>query len=93
VLARGGAEYAELLAERFDGREPVGARQMVKLAVALVQTSCGYGVPSYEYLGERPSLDNWSQEKGEGGLVAYRREKNVVSLDGLPTGLIEPPGA
>ncbi|MEJ0013064.1 MAG: pyridoxamine 5'-phosphate oxidase family protein [Bauldia sp.] len=89
VLPRGGAEYLDLLSSRFGGEEPLGARQMVMLDVALVQTSCGYGVPSYEYLGERPSLVNWEPLKGEAGLAAYRQEKNVRSIDGLPTGFAE----
>jgi hypothetical protein len=89
VLPRGGAEYAGLLASRYSNVEPLGARQMVMLDVSLVQTSCGYGVPSYEYRGERPSLVNWSEQKGEAGLVAYREEKNLRSIDGLPTGFVE----
>ncbi len=91
VLARGGAEYAALLAGHFAGEEPAGARQMVELTVEMVQTSCGYGVPTYDYVGERPSLDNWANAKGgEAGLQAYRREKNETSIDDLPTGLVEP---
>lgn len=90
IIARGGEEYARLLANEFDSAEPIGARQMVMLDVELVQTSCGYGVPNYDYLGERPSLDNWSAQKGEEGLVTYRREKNTLSIDGLPTGFAEP---
>jgi hypothetical protein len=86
VLRRGGPEYAELLATRYGGEEPIGARQMVELTVDMVQTSCGYGVPSYDYKGERPSLPNWAAQKGESGLEEYRREKNLVSIDGLPTG-------
>ena len=69
---------------------PVGARQIVRLAVDRVQTSCGYGVPRFDYRGERPALENWAQAKGEDGLAAYRREKNAISIDGLPTGLDEP---
>jgi hypothetical protein len=45
-------------------------------------------VPTHVYAGERDSLDRWAQAKGD--LVAYRAEKNRVSLDGLPTGLVEP---
>lgn len=91
VLPRGGAEYARLLAEHYPGEEPVGARQMVTLDVDLVQTSCGYGVPHYDYEGERPSLTNWAAKRGgEAGLAAYREEKNLRSMDGLPTGLVEP---
>lgn len=89
VLQRGGREYARLLASEFAGEEPVGARQMVMLDIELVQTSCGYGVPHYEYVGERPSLTNWATEKGDDGLEAYRREKNERSIDGLPTGMFD----
>ena len=89
VLHRGGEDYARLLAEEFAGNEPLGARQIVVLDVDLVQTSCGFGVPLFDYRGGRPSLDRWSQAKGEAGLDAYRREKNARSLDGLPTGLFE----
>jgi hypothetical protein len=89
VLPRGGAEYAELLATQFGGVEPIGARQMVEVAIDLVQTSCGYGVPHYDYVAERPSLTNWAETKGEAGLEEYRREKNTHSIDGLPTGFVE----
>lgn len=86
VLRRGTAGYDEILAGAFDGREPVGARQIVVLSVDLVQTSCGYGVPLFDYVDERPSLTRWAEAKGEEGLEAYRRAENTVSIDGLPTG-------
>jgi hypothetical protein len=89
VLRRGGLAYADLLESAFDGVEPAGARQIVRLDIDLVQTSCGYGTPLFDYRGERPSLDNWARSKGEEGLEVYRREKNLVSIDGLPTGLLE----
>ena len=57
------------------------------LDIDLVQKSCGYGVPLFDYQGERPSLLRWAEAKGEEGLEDYRREKNAVSIDGLPTGL------
>ena len=88
ILRRGSPSYAALLKAAFSGVEPAGARQIVRLHVDLVQTSCGYGTPLFDYRGERPSLDNWARSKGEEGLEAYRREKNLVSIDGLPTGLL-----
>ncbi|UMY18901.1 pyridoxamine 5'-phosphate oxidase family protein [Methylobacterium organophilum] len=94
VLARGSGAYRDLLAGAFAGQEPPGARQIVRLAVDLVQTSCGYGVPRFDFAGERPGLTNWARSQGEEGLAAYRREKNRRSMDGLPTGLPEKePGA
>jgi hypothetical protein len=88
-LRHGSPAYCELLRSAFRGAEPAGARQIVRLCVDLVQTSCGYGTPLFEYRGERPSLDNWARAKGEAGLDAYRREKNAFSIDGLPTGLFD----
>jgi hypothetical protein len=89
VVHRGTGEYATLLRERFAGNEPLGTRQFMVQDIDLVQTSCGYGVPFLEYKGERPSMDNWAENKGADGLLAYQREKNVTSMDGLPTGLFE----
>ncbi len=65
----------------------LGARQVFRQHVDLVVTSCGFGVPLYSYEGDRDLMDAWARRKGPEGLVAYQREKNTVSLDGLPTGL------
>ena len=82
-------EYRELLHGHYAGDEPLGARQIVWLDIDLVQTSCGFGVPLFSYEGERPSLDQWAKAKGPDGIEEYRREKNVLSMDGLPTGLFD----
>ncbi len=87
VLRRGGAAYGDLLATAFGGQEPPGARQIMRLAIDLVQTSCGYGVPLFDFRDDRPTLDRWAASKDESELDAYRRKKNATSLDGLPTGL------
>jgi hypothetical protein len=87
ILARGEASYDGVLASAFGGAEPPGARQIMLLDITRVQTSCGYGVPFYAYRGERDGLVAWAEKKGEEGLAAYRAEKNVLSIDGLPTGL------
>lgn len=64
-----------------------GARQIIVMEVESLQTSCGGGVPLYEYQGQRPFLPRWAEKKGAEGMRAYRKEKNRVSIDGLPTGL------
>lgn len=89
VLQRDGAEYAAMLASKFEGVEPLGARQMVLLKVEMVQTSCGYGVPLFDYVDERTTLTRWAEAKGEKGLEEYWHLKNERSIDGLPTGLFE----
>lgn len=64
-----------------------GSRQVFDVAVHLVQTSCGYGVPLMEPQGQRDLMPAWATKKGPDGLAAYWAEKNLTSLDGLPTGL------
>jgi hypothetical protein len=66
-----------------------GERQIIVLDIDAVQTSCGYAVPMYAYQGERDTLTRWAEKKGTIGLQDYWREKNQVSIDGLPTGLLE----
>lgn len=67
---------------------PVGARQYFHVHVDLVQTSCGYAVPRYEYLEQRQALTLWAHKRGPDGIEDYWREKNVTSMDGLPTGVL-----
>jgi len=62
-------------------------RQLIVADITLVQTSCGFGVPLFDYVGERDIHFDWAEKKGEDGLLDYMEEKNLVSLDGLPTNL------
>ena len=62
-------------------------RQIIVADINLVQTSCGYGVPMFDFLGDRDIHFKWAEQKGEEELANYINEKNLVSLDGLPTAL------
>jgi hypothetical protein len=62
-------------------------RQIIVADIHKVQTSCGFGVPLYEYTGERDHVAKWAANKGPDGLETYKAEKNMVSMDGLPTQL------
>jgi len=64
-----------------------GTRQIIVVDVERVQTSCGMGVPLYEYQGQRQSLVQWASKQGEEGVQAYQQQKNRTSIDGLPTPL------
>ena len=88
TIRRQSEEDAALLATHYANTEPLGARQMVRLDFDLVKTSCGYGVPFHDYRSERDTMDKWAASKGEDGLEAYWEEKNLESMDGLPTGLL-----
>jgi len=66
-----------------------GARQIFSLAIERVQTSCGYAVPYYDFVGERNTLDNWTNKKSTIELEQYRQSKNIQSINGNDTGLAE----
>lgn len=82
----GQENWSELIGEFV----PVPAiRQIIVADIYKVQTSCGFSVPLYEYAGERDHAEKWAAKKGEAGLAQYVLEKNVVSLDGLPTAIAQ----
>ena len=60
------------------------ARQIVRISIERVQTSCGYGVPLMHLEGQREQLIAWSEKKGPEGLSAYQGLNNRISIDGLP---------
>ena len=69
--------------------EPLpGVRQIFLLEIESVQTSCGFGVPIYELKVERETILRSIEKRGEAGIKEYQRKHNVVSIDGLPTGLL-----
>jgi hypothetical protein len=67
---------------------PETRRAIVLVEVERVADSCGYGVPLMSYEGERPHSELWAAKKlrvgGPDALLEYQREKNSVSIDGLP---------
>lgn len=66
-----------------------GARQIFDFTVDLVQTSCGMGVPLFEFAGERDQLIPWATKKGEAGIRDYWQKKNQFSIDGKPTNIAD----
>lgn len=77
-----GAEQFEQLRGMFPDKP--GARAVIRADIDRVSTSCGFSIPLYEYVGDRPTLDEWAERKGQDGIVEYWLEKNTVSIDGLP---------
>jgi pyridoxamine 5'-phosphate oxidase-like protein len=64
-----------------------GVRQIISAEITRVHTSCGFAVPRYDYVEQRPTLLDWATAQGPDRIVGYRAEKNQVSIDGLPTAL------
>ena len=79
--AEGGPEYSQL--RPLFASKP-GMRGIVVVDVTRISESCGFGVPLYDYTGERDTLLRWAEKKGPEGIEEYRRAKNAASIDGLP---------
>jgi hypothetical protein len=67
---------------------PESHRAVIVVHVTRVADSCGYGVPLMAYVGERPHQAASSAKRvrvhGPDAYVAYQREHNTASIDGLP---------
>lgn len=62
-----------------------GGRQIFDMQLQSLQTSCGFGVPLYQYVGQRKELKEWAERKGQSGIREYWDTRNAVSIDGKPT--------
>ena len=86
VYHRQDQEWDELISN-FNTFE--GARNLFVVNLESVQTSCGYGVPFYEFVSDRDTLEEHSNKKSEEETFAYWKKKNLVSIDGIETGLLD----
>lgn len=68
-----------------------GTRHIITATIHRVQTSCGLGVPLYTYRSNRQALVEWATKKGTQGIQDYWKQKNQLSIDGLPTPQLEKP--
>lgn len=62
-----------------------GTRQIILADIEFIQTSCGFGVPVYEFKEDRDILPTWARKQGKDGIGTYQKNNNVKSIDGLPT--------
>jgi hypothetical protein len=66
-----------------------GARQIYDLAIDLVTTSCGTGIPVFSFQRDRGSTELLPFYADMAGheLADYWTRKNLTSIDGKPTGI------
>ena len=60
------------------------ARGVITVRIERVADSCGWGVPFFDYKGERDQLRRWVVARTDEEWAARRYEGNAVSIDGLP---------
>ena len=60
------------------------ARNIIRIDVEQIIDSCGFGVPLYEFRQHRDSLPNYFSKQSDEDILAFRKNRNSQSLDGLP---------
>jgi len=73
--------FAEQMA-LFPGFER--ARAVVTVRITRIADSCGWGVPFFDFKGEREQLRRWVGARPHDEWAARRYESNSASIDGLP---------
>ena len=75
------AEFARVLAHFGD--EHAGVRAAIVIEVERIADACGFAVPYYELVGERPVLDAHHNKAPDDAYVRLV-QRNGHSIDGLP---------
>lgn len=65
------------------------ARSIITINITRIQDSCGWGVPFYEFKGQRDQLERTIANRSLDDWKTHRRNTNAHSIDGLE-GLIKP---
>ena len=60
------------------------ARNVITVRISRVADSCGWGVPFFDFRGERDQLRRWVDARPFEEWAARRLESNAASIDGLP---------
>ncbi|KAF9148668.1 hypothetical protein BG015_009574 [Linnemannia schmuckeri] len=80
-------EFNTLMETQYKGSELAhasGKRAIILADVRKVSTSCGYGVPYFDYKGSRKTLIETWAKRDEDTVKKYWKTINNFSLDGLP---------
>jgi hypothetical protein len=83
IVLPGTADFDDLRGVFAKERE-VGQRAVVVLEATRISDACGYAVPEMRLVGDRDVLDRHQGRRDEAYFDRYRRERNAVSIDGLP---------
>ena len=65
------------------------ARQVFELNIESVNSSCGWGVPLYEYQGQREKLSDYYKNSTKEEHLEYMKKNNQLSFDGKETKLFD----
>jgi len=81
LVERDDPRYFGMMERLFPAYDPHTVRRIVLARVESAQTSCGWGVPLFEYRGDRKALAEWSRATHEKGELEAYIETNAARAD------------
>jgi hypothetical protein len=81
VVEPGDPEFPRL---QIHFSELAGIRSIIVVELADIADSCGFGVPLFQYRGQREQHGAWARKIGPEAIKTYQRDNNQRSRDGLP---------
>lgn len=81
LVERHEADYRSLISAHFPRNDPEHARRLIKVRIECTQTSCGFGVPRYQFIAHRPMLAEWSAGHAAKGTLDAYIEKNKSRVE------------
>lgn len=80
VITAADAEFDQL---RSHFPDYAGTRAIIRIHVKRIADACGFGVPYYEFQGDRAHLSQWAEKRGADEIQEYHVTRNHTSIDGL----------
>ncbi|MDP5273732.1 pyridoxamine 5'-phosphate oxidase family protein [Chengkuizengella axinellae] len=81
VIEKHTENYLTLMEEYYPEIDPNSARQIFRIRIEAVQTSCGYGVPLMDYNEDRDVMMKWTNTKVSQGKLDEYIDKHGARLD------------
>lgn len=80
----GSAAFSQLIESFPATQRNLPCRAIVEVALTRVQDSCGWGVPYFDYKGDRQRLREHNGKFGQDEFIDRVYNKNSASIDDLP---------
>ena len=74
------SEFSALIGQ-FNEPQKDAVRRLIRLKIYAVETSCGFGVPLYDYQGERADLTDWARKKAQNGTLQEYMDSRATPPD------------
>lgn len=81
IFDKDSVEFTQWMERYYPEVDKASARQIILVKIEAIQTSCGFGVPLMEFVGDRETLNQWGEKQLANGTLDDYIDKNKARLD------------